>query len=482
MAFAHNPVIRGFNPDPSICRVNDDFYLVTSTFEFFPGVPIYHSRDLANWRLIGHCLTRPEQLRLDGIRASGGIYAPTLRYHDGTFYMITTLVDGGGNFLVTAPAITGPWSDPVWIDQPGIDPDLFFEDGKCYLLTSVAEGREHFIMQSQIDPATGAFLSEKKPLCRGTGGSTPEGAHMYRIGDWYYLTVAEGGTEYGHMVTIFRSKSITGPFEPCPHNPILTQVGLKSQFDFYRCSGHADLVQDPNGAWWMVCLAVRPLPGLLLHNLGRETFLSRVTWTKDGWPVINENGTLVSGLETGLPEWKAADTASPDTCIRTPDMSCYDGDKLTGRGVLLSTPGVSPTFKGVRQQDFTGEFTARVTLSGDGLAGITAYYNNDHHYDVILRRESGQSFILVRKRLYDMECETICVPVTGESIRLRIAMDPQYYSFYCETADGWQCLGQGAAAGLCTEITRAMTFTGVFLGRFCEEGAAAFDQIDIRYQ
>ena len=118
MATARNPIIRGFNPDPSICRVGDDFYLVTSTFEFFPGVPIYHSRDLAHWRLIGHCLTRPEQLKLDGIRASGGIYAPTLRYHEGTFYMITTLVDGGGNFLVTAPAITGPWSSPVWIDQP----------------------------------------------------------------------------------------------------------------------------------------------------------------------------------------------------------------------------------------------------------------------------------------------------------------------------------------------------------------------------
>ncbi|MBP3646486.1 MAG: family 43 glycosylhydrolase [Clostridia bacterium] len=481
MATARNPIIRGFNPDPSICRVGDDFYLVTSTFEFFPGVPIYHSRDLAHWRLIGHCLTRPEQLKLDGIRASGGIYAPTLRYHEGTFYMITTLVDGGGNFLVTALAITGPWSDPVWIDQPGIDPDLFFEDGKCYLLTSASVGREHFIMQSVIDPKTGAFLSEKTVLCRGTGGSTPEGAHMYRIGSWHYLTVAEGGTEYGHMVTIFRSKSVTGPFEPCPHNPILTQVGLKSQFDYYRCSGHADMVQDPNGAWWMVCLAVRPLPGLLLHNLGRETFLSRVTWTEDGWPVINENGTLISELETGLPEWTDEDTASRDTYIRTPDMSCYEDSRIIGKGVGLSMPGVSPAFKGVRQEDFKGAFTARVSLSGDGLAGITAFYNHDHHYDVILRRRDGQSFVTVRKRLYDMECETACVPIDGKSAQLRITMDKQNYSFFYHTANGWQLLGQGAAAGLCTEITRTMTFTGVFLGRFCEEGEAAFDEPDICY-
>ena len=482
MATAYNPIIRGFNPDPSICRVGDDFYLVTSTFEFFPGVPIYHSRDLANWRLIGHCLTRPEQLRLDGIRASGGIYAPTLRYHGGKFYMITTLVDGGGNFIVTADDIMGPWSDPVWVDQPCIDPDLFFEDGKCWLLTAYSEGREQYILQRQIDPETGAFLSERHPLCRGTGGSTPEGAHMYRIGEWLYLTIAEGGTEYGHMVTIFRSKSITGPFEPCPHNPILTQVGLKSQFDYYRCSGHADMVQDSNGAWWMVCLGVRPLPGLWLHNLGRETFLSRVIWTEDGWPRINENGTLVSELETGLPEWKADDLASRDTYVRTPDMSCYEGKKLIGKGISLSMPFVSPTFKGVRQEEFRGQFTARVRLEGDGLAGITAFYTNDHHYDVMLRSQDGQCSVAVRKRLYDMECETACIPVKGPDALLRITMDPDYYSFYCFADGEWRLLGQGATAGLCTEITRVMTFTGTFLGRFCEYGEANFDQMTIRYQ
>ena len=479
MALAVNPVIRGFHPDPSICRVGEDYYLVTSTFEFFPGVPIYHSRDLAHWRLIAHCLTRPEQLNLTGIRASGGIYAPTLRWHEGTFYMITTLVDGGGNFLVTAPDILGPWSDPVWIDQPGIDPDLFFEHGKCYLLTSTVIGREHVILQSCIDPSSGAFLSEQKPVCRGTGGACPEGPHMYRIGQWYYLMLAEGGTEYGHMVTMFRSRSVSGPFEACPRNPILTQVGMKSEFDNYRCSGHADIVEDHTGAWWMVCLGVRPLPGLLLHNLGRETFLSRLRWDEAGWPVINENGTLVSEVETDLPDW-TGDSIPEETHIRTPDPRCYRGSTLIGHGVTLSTPA-SPTFTRVRQKSFDGSFSARLTLRGDGLAGLTAYYTHEHHYDILLRRQNGKGAIAVRKRLYDMECETAVVPFEGDSAELMITMDRQFYSFHARFDGEWKLLGQGAAAGLCTEITRFMTFTGVFLGRFCEQGEADFDPIQIQF-
>ena len=480
MALARNPIIRGFNPDPSICRVGEDYYLVTSTFEFFPGVPIYHSRDLSSWRLIGHVLTRPEQLNLKGIRASGGVYAPTLRHHEGTFYMITTLVDGGGNFLVTAPDILGPWSDPVWIDQPGIDPDLFFEDGQCYLLTSAVVGQDHFIMQSLINPQTGEFLSEKTALCRGSGGNCPEGAHMYHIGKWYYLMLAEGGTEYGHCETIFRAPSPTGPFEPCPHNPILTMFGLKAQFESFRCSGHADLVEDHLGQWWMVSLGVRPLPGVMLHNLGRETFLSRVHWTEDGWPVVNEKGTLVEEVETNLPKW-TGEPICADTFIRNPDPSCYQGSTMRGRGVTLSTPA-SPTFAGVRQQSFSGSFSAQVCLRGDGLAGLTAYYTHDQHYDVFLRQKDGRRSIVVRKRLYDMECEVASALVDQEEVRLRIGMSPQEYSFHYMDQGRWVRLGSGATAGLCTEVSRFMTFTGVFLGRFCEEGEADFTQIETRFE
>lgn len=480
MALARNPIIRGFNPDPSVCRVGEDYYLVTSTFEFFPGVPIYHSRDLASWRLIGHVLTRNEQLNLTGIRASGGVYAPTLRYHDGLFYMITTLVDGGGNFLVTAPHILGPWSDPVWIDQPGIDPDLFFEDGKCWLLTAANDGQDAFILQSQINPQTGELLCEPKPLCRGAGGACPEGAHMYRIGEWHYLMLAEGGTEYGHRETIFRSHSVSGPFEPCPHNPIVSQASREAIFEPFRCSGHADLFEDHTGQWWMVCLGVRPLPGVMLHNLGRETFLSRVTWTEDGWPVVNDQGRLAETVETHLPEWTGTSICA-DTFIRNPASECYRGHTLIGMGVTLSTPA-SPTFAGVRQQSFTGSFSACISLSGDGLAGLTAYYTHDQHYDVFLRRTDGRSAVVLRKRLYDMECETACAAADSAQIRLRIEMDPREYRFYYEENGQWQLLGSGAAAGLCTEISRFMTFTGVFLGRFCEEGEGTFTEIETLFE
>ena len=208
-----NPIIKGFNPDPSICRVGEDYYLVTSTFEFFPGVPIYKSRDLANWKLIGHCLNRPSQLQLNGCHASGGIYAPTLRHHDGMFYMTTTNVTFGGNFIVHANDPAGPWSDPVWVAQAGIDPSLLFDDdGRCYFHSTGSQEGRPCILQCEINPLTGDMLSPSRVLSYGSGGRFPEAPHMYKILGEYYLMLAEGGTEYGHMVTIFRSSSPWGTF------------------------------------------------------------------------------------------------------------------------------------------------------------------------------------------------------------------------------------------------------------------------------
>ncbi|MBN2174226.1 MAG: glycoside hydrolase family 43 protein, partial [Bacteroidales bacterium] len=187
-----NPVIPGFHPDPSICKSGDNFYLVTSSFEYFPGVPIFRSKDLVNWEKIGHCLTRPSQLNLDKCRASGGIYAPTIRYHDGTFYMITTNVSGKGNFIVHTKDPAGEWSDPVWLKQGGIDPSLYFEDNKCYLTSNPA----NCIYLSEINPLTGEQLSESKAIWNGTGGRYPEAPHIYKKDGWYYLLISEGGTEY----------------------------------------------------------------------------------------------------------------------------------------------------------------------------------------------------------------------------------------------------------------------------------------------
>ena len=275
-----NPVIPGFYPDPSICRVGDDYYLVNSSFEFFPGVPIFHSRDLVHWRQLGYCLTRKSQLNLDHARASGGIYAPTLRYHNGTFYLITTLVDTGGNFFVTATNPAGPWSEPVWVDHAGIDPSLFFdEDGTAYYDRHEGMG-DGFIGQAKINVQTGQLDGKLKEVWRGTGGVWPEGPHLYKINGKYFILTAEGGTSYGHMVTIARSDSPWGPFVPNPKNPILTHRDRPDSP--IQALGHADLVETPDG-WWLVCLGIRPQGGKF-HHLGGKRIWPRSPGRKMAGP------------------------------------------------------------------------------------------------------------------------------------------------------------------------------------------------------
>ncbi|HZK62351.1 MAG TPA: glycoside hydrolase family 43 protein, partial [Anaerovoracaceae bacterium] len=224
-----NPVIPGFHPDPSVCRVGNDYYLVTSTFEYFPGVPVFHSKDLVNWEQIGHCLTRESQLPLNKCRASGGIYAPTIRYHDGLFYMVVTNVSGGGNFYVTAKDPAGEWSKPFWVNQGGIDPTIFWdEDGKSYFMSNGHQSTEGIVI-SEIDLKTGKRTTEPIAVWNGTGGRYPEAPHIYKKDGYYFLLIAEGGTEYGHKVTIARSKNIYGPYESAPGNPILTHINRITQ-------------------------------------------------------------------------------------------------------------------------------------------------------------------------------------------------------------------------------------------------------------
>lgn len=272
-----NPIIPGFYPDPSMCRVGNDYYLVTSTFEYFPGVPLFHSRDLIHWRQIGHCLTRSSQLPLEKAGSSGGIYAPTLRYHNGKFYMVTTNV-AVGNFFVYADDPAGEWSEPVWLEHKGIDPSLFFDDdGKVYFTWTT----DNQIWQCEIDINTGATLTKPRPIWSGTGGRYPEAPHLYKINGTYYLLIAEGGTEYGHMVTLARADSPWGSFESCPHNPILTHRHRGA--NPIQGTGHADLVEAHDGSWWMVFLAFRTLAHYQnFHHLGRETFLAPVKWDEAG--------------------------------------------------------------------------------------------------------------------------------------------------------------------------------------------------------
>jgi alpha-N-arabinofuranosidase len=283
-----NPVLPGFYPDPSACRVGEDYYLVTSSFEYFPGVPIFHSRDLIHWRQIGHCLTRASQIPLAGVHSSGGIFAPTIRYHDGRFYVITTNIPDGGNFYVFADDPAGKWSEPIYVELGGIDPSLCF-DGEHVYLTGSDGWPNPSIYQCEIDVKSGQQLTETRLLWRGSGGRYPEGPHLYHLRDWYYLMIAEGGTEYGHMETMARSRSPWGPFEGCPHNPILTHRNDGTHA--LQGTGHTDLIEAHDGSWWLVLLAFRPQNGNY-HHLGRETCLAPVTWTEDGWPVVSAEKTV----------------------------------------------------------------------------------------------------------------------------------------------------------------------------------------------
>ncbi|HUL77971.1 MAG TPA: glycoside hydrolase family 43 protein [Vicinamibacteria bacterium] len=491
-----NPVIPGFHPDPSVVRVGGDYYLVNSSFEFFPGVPLFHSRDLVHWRPLGHVLTRDSQLPLAKARASGGIFAPTIRHHDGTFYMITTNVDGGGSFYVTAKDPAGPWSEPHWVrDQGGIDPSLFFDDdGTAYLTTNGgAPGGmgPRGIYQSTIDLATGKLLTPPRHVWAGTGGRYPEGPHLYKIRGRYYLMISEGGTEYGHMMTIARADSPWGPFEPCPRNPFFTHRDTEMDVPI-QGTGHADLVQDHEGSWWMVFLAFRPVGGGYWHHLGRETYLAPVTWDADGWPVVNEGKVVTREMTVhGLPSapWPEphvrTDFVSPLgpewTYLRNPNRTSYTLDErpgwLTLRGDATSLgAAASPTWIGRRQEHLACEATTRLDFvpSREGEeAGLAAYRSHEHRYEIAVGLVHGSRRVFVRQTVGpSLQAVTASAPAEGrEPVVLRIEAAPGTYAFSFGLGDAprvWTPLGTAPTRFLSTEV--ASGFTGAFFALYATGG------------
>jgi xylan 1,4-beta-xylosidase len=300
-----NPVLAGFHPDPSITRVGNTFYLVNSTFTYFPGIPVFQSADLVHWRQIGNVIDRPKEVSFDGLGVSRGLFAPTIRFHDGLFYVVCTSVDAGGNFLSVARDPAGPWSDPIWLPQlDGIDPSLFFDsDGKAYLLNNGPpvgppkyDGHRAIWIQ-EFDSATRKLVGPRKVLIDGGVDFSKhpawiEGPHMYRHDGWYILMCAEGGTSTQHSEVVLRSRSPWGPFKPFAGNPILTQRDLPADRSSpIANAGHADLVEAGDGSWWAVFLASRPYE-VVHYNTGRETFLLPVTW-RDGWPSILAPGKAI---------------------------------------------------------------------------------------------------------------------------------------------------------------------------------------------
>jgi len=484
----NNPIISGFYPDPSICRVGDDYYMVHSSFEYFPCVPIFHSKDLVHWRQIGYCLTRKSQLPLNKVRASGGIYAPTIRYNKGTFYMVTTNVDGGGNFYVTAENPAGPWSEPTWInDGGGIDPSLFFDDDGTVYYSRQEGGRNGHTGQTTINLKTGKLEGPLKNVWGGTGGIWPEGPHLYKIKGTYYLMISEGGTSYDHMVTIARSDSPWGPFEANPNNPILTHRNRPDSP--IQALGHADLVETSAG-WWLVCLGIRPQGGRF-HHIGRETFLAPVTWNDQGWPVVNGNGTL----ELTLP----APKLPQHTFEEPPARDDFDSDKLalqwnflrnpyeedfslTARPGYLRLNGSavtfndqdSPAFVGRRQTDFNCTASTQLEFDPDSEneeAGLVARAFDRFHYEIGITLKDGIRRAFLRKVVRGEIIDPVkYIDVQPGPVILSIKATPLSYEFSCRSPTGVQkVLGTALTKDLSVEIIgfeRGMCFTGVYFGMY----------------
>ncbi|MDR0503456.1 MAG: glycoside hydrolase family 43 protein [Treponema sp.] len=421
----NNPVLSGFYPDPSICREGGNFYIVNSTFAYFPGLPVFHSKDLIHWKQIANAIDRPGQICYDGHGISRGLFAPTIRYNRGIFYIVCTLIDTGGNFIITAKDPAGPWSDPVWLKgADGIDPSIFFDNdtGKAWYTGThpAPEGEaypgnyEIYIHELDMDllaagknPLTGKTASSAG-IWRGALRDTvwPEGPHIYKINGYYYLLHAEGGTGIDHAICAARAKEITGPWEGKKSNPILTHRHLGKRARIIN-AGHADITDDLAGNWWMVLLASRPFDGVC--PLGRETFMVPVIW-ENGWPCIaTETGivekqiTVDSGVFTaGQPTWDWLYESGCDhfnisklplhwLTLRHPANEKDAAFSLTERGDTLRLYAKAqtirskghPAFAGRRLRHSNWTFTVSLEFSpktAGETAGIVLLQNEDWHY------------------------------------------------------------------------------------------------------
>ena len=484
-----NPIITGMNPDPSICRVGDDFYLVTSTFEYFPGIPVYHSKDLVNWRIIGHALSRPENCLLKGAQSSGGHYAPAIRHHNGTFYVTCTNYGGEGSqgaFYVTATDPAGPWSNPVWVGNWNVDPSIMFANDSMYWISPDNQGS---FMAGTFDHATGKFIKPLQLVAAGLGGSAPEGPHMYKINEYYYLMSAEGGTGYEHREVIQRSRSPYGPFEASPHNPVASNMyAPESPF---QAIGHADLVQLPDSSWWMVCLGFRPKGGKY-HHLGRETFLAPVTWTADGWPKVGTSGEVKAEyqmpslpLHPWEPDPVRDDFDNPElklywNFLRNPypndwSLAARPGYlRLNGSAVSL-TDKDSPAFIGRRQTAFNLTAAVKmhfVPITENEEAGLVIRGNDNHHYRLVVTVREGKRVVMFQTVAEGKETNTKYIEMENETAILQIRATDLEYTFWAQS-EGKPAMLVGSAPTKELSTERIGGFTGVHIGMYASGNGKA---------
>lgn len=500
----NNPVISGFYPDPSAIRVGNYYYLATSSFEYFPGLPIFRSENLIQWEQIGHALNRNSQLDMSKRSSSDGIYAPTLRYHEGTFYIITTDTRGIGNFYITAKDPAGPWSDPILIPYGNIDPSLMFDDdGKVYVTTQMGADQESHIIQYEINIETGEAITDPVIIAHGDGGVWTEGPHLYKIRNQYYLLCACGGTGIDHRALVYKADQPYGPFELMPH-PMLTHNALPEHP--IQNTGHAELIEDTQGNWWTLFLGVRPINGKY-SVLGRETFLAPVEWTEDGWPTVDNNeGTVRLKMSVERENISNPSLVNPDGNVVWHDE--FDKPEMDlrwaylrvideGRISLSVRPGQltltgnryslrddrPAVFAGIRQQHHEAIVTTKLEFSPqiDGEeAGITVRLNERGHLTLGIRRIDGYQVLTAIAVDGGNSAILSEVPVEDTPMWLRISSDEEIYELaYSIDGDRWTKLASAPAAIVSSEWNGG--FTGALIGLYAtgngkdNESMAHFD-------
>ncbi|MEK3731460.1 glycoside hydrolase family 43 protein [Paenibacillus sp. FSL M8-0334] len=529
MSIIRNPILTGFNPDPSICRAGEDYYIAVSTFEWFPGVGIYHSKDLKHWRLVSRPLNRLSQLNMLGNPDSGGIWAPQLSYHDGVFWLIYTdvkVTDGRWkdchNYLVTTDTIDGEWSEPIFLNSSGFDPSLFHDDdGKKYLVNMMWDhrsGHHNFygIVLQEYSPEEKKLVGKREVIFKGTDVKLTEAPHLYKIGDYYYLLTAEGGTKYDHQATIARSKQLHGPYEVHPDNPLISSFAVPR--NPLQKAGHASIVKTHTDEWFLVHLTGRPLPRpdqpLLdprgFCPLGRETAIQRLEWRND-WPYVvggNFPSLEIEGPEIAEVPWdpdypEKDDFDSSELNLHFQNLRIPLGEhivSLTDRpghlrlyGKESLTSRFTQAFIARRWQHFNFTAETKVDFRPDTFqqaAGLVNYYNTQHWTacQITWHEEKGRVLELsscdnseFAQPLYGQE---IPIPDEVEYVYLRVDVQTDLYHYsYSFDGDNWVQLPVSFESYKLSDdyIRSGGFFTGAFVGMQCQDTSGRSQPADFDY-
>jgi len=512
MNFIENPIIRGFNPDPSIIRVEDDYYIATSTFEWFPGIQIHHSKDLINWHLIKRPLNRVSQLDLRGVPDSCGVWAPCLSYDNGIFYLVYSNVKSFSgawkdthNYLITATDINGEWSDPIFLNSRGFDGSLFHnDDGKKWYVSMLLDHRKGKtfggIILQEFDPKTGKLIGPEHNIFKGSSLGLTEGPHLYKKDGYYYLLTAEGGTEYGHAATMARSGNIKGPYEISPNHPFITSRDHKNYY--LQKSGHADLVETKTGDWLAVFLCARPLTPNGLCILGRETAIETVNWSENDWPKLRSG--------TSLPRIKVPINGNSSNGIcQVSSRDDFDNEEVDIQfqslripitedwASLKATPGFlclygRESLSSIHEQSFLARRIQSLKMeastclefspkSFQQMAGIVCYYNTTHfHYLHLTVNENMQRCLQIITYDYLERIEALVTPVILKDtnvVFLKASLDGVDLQFYfSDTEDEWVEIGPVLNAGILSDDyvrdgggRYSPAFTGAFVGVCCQD-------------